>query len=834
MNKRLVMWGTFLVVFLASVAGSYQFINRNNKDMTIELSAPTLPLVSTVVQGESFNTMHGYTSDMDISDVAAFIIPVGENRVLEGQIEPFGAQIKEARYEVRNNDGSRLIESGTIGWEEKKQGVLDFSVRMKDLIVSGEEYLFTVILTTDSQEKINYYTRFIYGNTYDLDAQLAFVKEFHANTFDKEKKAEIAVYMETDRNRDNTSLAHVDITSSSTQIVWGNLAVEEVTEPQIDITYLQDNYGAYTLRYYVSAVVNDRTEYFYVEEDFLVSTYGEKIYLLDYERTANSIFKYEEDLYQNNKIYLSIQNDALQTVESEDGNMAAFVVNRSLYYYDDNSNEMNYVYGFMDDMEERSAYFHHDIKVLQVSENGSIYFVVYGYMNRGNHEGRVGMTLYYYNGQTRLVEEVGFYETAKSAEYLMQEIRELAYLSRHGLFYFVADGNVVSCDVQTGDTEVVIAYQPHQTLYISKDQSCVAADNGREVAFWQLETGVMRSIQANGGRIVPQGFIGNDFVYGIAKETDNVLQSDGTYASYMSELRIQDAQGEIQKQYVAEGILIRDCVISGNQILLERVYDTNGNMAPAPQDQIVTSKGTDDNYNQIESVKTETCQTIYQVALKNKIDTSSLKFAKAQEVFLEGHRLITVDAETQKESFAVYSPWRVEAYVTDAGEAMRKADALGGSSRDADGLVVWKKAATVVKNQIMAIELEAADSERSSKKICLDIMRSQIGSPLDAAEELAKGKTCQEILDGISGEYQFMDVTGSSLTGLLYYLNQDIPVMVLYENGEALLLTGFNQFNVVVMDPVSKKLGYMSRSDTEEMLEETNNQVFTYYRKMAN
>ena len=53
MNKRLVMWGTFLVVFLASVVGSYKFINQNNQDLTIELSAPTLPLVSVKV-GETY------------------------------------------------------------------------------------------------------------------------------------------------------------------------------------------------------------------------------------------------------------------------------------------------------------------------------------------------------------------------------------------------------------------------------------------------------------------------------------------------------------------------------------------------------------------------------------------------------------------------------------------------------------------------------------------------------------------------------------------------------------------------------------------------------------
>ena len=134
----------------------------------------------------------------------------------------------------------------------------------------------------------------------------------------------------------------------------------------------------------------------------------------------------------------------------------------------------------------------------------------------------------------------------------------------------------------------------------------------------------------------------------------------------------------------------------------------------------------------------------------------------------------------------------------------------------------------------MAIELEAVTAERSSRNICLDIMLREIGSPQNTAEALLQGKTCQEILSATQNDFVWMDVTGSSLESMLYYIDRDIPVMVLYDDGEAILITGFNQFNIVVMDPVAKKLGYMSRSDAKEMLEETQNQVFTYYHRVVN
>lgn len=836
MNKRLVMWGTFLLVFIASIVGSYKFINRNSQDMTIELGAPTLPLVNMVLGEERYNTLHGYTGNMAASEVAQYIYPLGSDRILEASVETFGEKVRAIGYEIRNTDGSRLIESGHASWTEATSGILNFSLKIKDLIVSGEEYLMIFLIDTDSHKDVRYYTRFVYGTEFDLDNQLAFVKEFHTMTFDKKRVAEIATYMETDRSLEHNSLAYVDIHSTAKQVVWDELPVERVSEPEVQITYLQDNYGAYTLDYYVKSQL-DVTEYYHVVENFLVSSYGEKLYLLDYERTADTIFRYETDVYHNDKIYLSIQSKDIPVVESEDGNMAAFVVNSSLYYYDDVENDINYVYGFFEDMnaDRRSMYFAHDIKVLKVSsESGSMYFAVYGYMNRGNYEGKTGVALYNYNGQTKLIEEVGFYESTHSPAYVMQEMEELSFFSREGKFYMLLDGNVVSYDTVNDRAQVEISYKEEQQLFVSKDNSCLVVEDAGNVDFWYLETGYQRRLSMQtGDRIIPQGFIGTDFVYGVFKQEDGALQSDGTYARYMREIRIQSAQGEIQKEYRSEDAYITECNILGNQILLERVKVQNGKVTAASQEQIVASKGEEKRYNKTTSALTSNYQTIWQVELKNKMDISTLEHKKAKEVFHEMSRSMDIAIDSVKSYVAAYNPWRVVEYTETAGEAVVLADSLEGYALDESGAVIWKKAATVTKNQIMAIELENATGERSSKEICLDIMLRQIGSPKDMDAELAEGKTCQQILTA-EGDYVLMDITGSSLEAMLYYTNQDIPIMVLYEDGEAVLITGFNQFNIVVMDPVKKKLGYMSRSDAGKMLEETKNQVFTYYHKEIN
>ena len=50
-------------------------------------------------------------------------------------------------------------------------------------------------------------------------------------------------------------------------------------------------------------------------------------------------------------------------------------------------------------------YSQHDIDLVRVSKNGDIDFVLYGYMNRGEHEGCVGTAVYHYSSEQNVIEE---------------------------------------------------------------------------------------------------------------------------------------------------------------------------------------------------------------------------------------------------------------------------------------------------------------------------------------------------------------------------------------------------------------------------------------------
>lgn len=131
----------------------------------------------------------------------------------------------------------------------------------------------------------------------------------------------------------------------------------------------------------------------------------------------------------------------------------------------------------------------------------------------------------------------------------------------------------------------------------------------------------------------------------------------------------------------------------------------------------------------------------------------------------------------------------------------------------------------------MAIKQPEQAPEGGSLAVCLDTMLKQEGLVKNSSYLLQRGDTVLEILQDNLEEVEILDLTGCSLDAVLYYVNQDIPVLVLLRNGEAVLLTGFNEYNVVLFEPASGRLYKNGMQDTARMLEENGNSFITYYRK---
>ena len=235
--------------------------------------------------------------------------------------------------------------------------------------------------------------------------------------------------------------------------------------------------------YLVSIKNGKQTDYYRVKEYYRVRYTPDRMYLLDFERTMEQVFDEEAPAYVNDKIVLGITGDSVTLQESAGGNAFAFTVADKLYCYNVADNKLARLFSFYGNTEEltdeRSAYNHHDIRVLTVDETGNTIFLVYGYMNRGRHEGCVGVVLYVYNSIANTVEELAYIPYDKSYELLKTDIEELSYLSRTGNYYFMMDGSVYSVDLQSLEVETVVTGLKEGGYHVSMEYGKKTENHGK-------------------------------------------------------------------------------------------------------------------------------------------------------------------------------------------------------------------------------------------------------------------------------------------------------------------------------------------------------------------
>ena len=228
---------------------------------------------------------------------------------------------------------------------------------------------------------------------------------------------------------------------------------------------------------------------------------------------------------------LGITGDEVEIKESDGGNVFAFTVADKLYSYNVTDNKLARLFSFYGNTEElrdtRSAYDRHDIRVLTVDETGNILFLVYGYMNRGRHEGCVGVVLYAYNSMTNTVEEMAYVPYDKSYELLKTDIEELSYLSRTGIYYFMLDGSVYAVDVRTLSIQTVVTGLKEGGYHVSESDKMLVWQEGSDLyaatdlILMNLNTQMQTKIRAGAGEYISVvGFMGEDLIYGLARERE--------------------------------------------------------------------------------------------------------------------------------------------------------------------------------------------------------------------------------------------------------------------------------------------------------------------------
>lgn len=840
MKKTIIRIAVCVVVFLASALIIGSIMNQGHNNMTMEMAPATLPMITMESGGVACNELHGNTVEMDVAYQKDCITLLGEGRQANFTVDTFGREITGISTEVRSIDGSRLIENSEVtGWKANGKS-FSVSLTLKDLIDTNTQYSLTLILELEGEQKVYYYTTILWNDDVHISEILEFATDFHGKLYDKEVAKELTKYLEPNSKlTDNGTFHKVNIHSSFQQITWGSLEPVQEDAASIRLTQISGNVASLLMDFVVSTGEGKNKIYYNVEEYYRVRYTSERMYLLDYERTMTQIPDTTR-MYANDKILLGITDENVDMMESADGNTVVFSDMGQLLSYNAATNRLTVIFSFYDkdNADRRTLYDNHGIKILDVDEGGNVKFAVYGYMNRGRHEGETGIQIISYDNSLNTIEEEVYIPYSKSYAVLKDEMEQLLYRNRQQHVYFFLENGVYDVDLENRSVEQLVSIRQDDSLQVSENHEIIVWQEGDDINHSNqlnvrnLNTGEQTVIRAEDGEAIrPLGFMGEDIIYGVARESDIRTENSGQIFYPMYKVCISNSSGNNLKEYGQDGIYIVDCAIEGNQITLSRIQRSeNGSYQEILNDQIMNNVEEEPGQNKVVTADIDIYERYVQIQTKTTIDTKTIKVLNPKEVVFEGGRELTLDAVSEVSRYYVYNAYGVQGIYSAPGKAVKEAYDSSGVVTNDRGITVWLKGNRVSRNQIMAIKEESVTDQKNSLTVCLDNILRHAGITRNTEYDLAQGKTAIQILEENMTGVQVLDLSGCSLDAVLYYVNQDIPVLAILEDGEAVLVTGFNEFNVVIMEPSTGKLYKKGMNDATTWFAENGNHFISYMK----
>lgn len=804
MKKILIRIMLLLLVFAGVFAGVYFYQNRKTDEEVIQMARAELPVIYIMYGEERINRLHGYVQEMEAATMRDALTPLKEDRKIRLSIDAYGSHLTGISYEVRSLDTERLIEKTAVADWEVKAEAIEAELHLENLITQEEEYLLTIRLSTEEAADIAYYTRIRVGIE-QVEEKLAYVLDFSDTTFQKQEAERLIKYLESGSRGDNTNYGKVTIYSSFDQITWGKLEPKKLTKPVPTITEVRGEITCFRLDYQVEIKnMYGTAEVCNVSEFYRTNYTPERTYLLNYERQMNQRFRAVSENVAGSRINLGISTDTdIPVLTNEDGSETAFVKERELWKYNSSSNRLSCIFSFRDmgDDGVRDAWNQHEVRPIQMDAAGNLYFVVYGYMNRGAHEGEVGMALYHYLEESRTVEEVFFLPYDRSYEYLKQNIGELFYITPANHLCFLLDGALYSVDFASLEYVQLISGLKEGCYAINKAGNMIAwqteADitKSTQIKRLQLDTGEEDLISSGEERMRVVGFIENDLVYGGVKPEDIEKTMTGDMRAYMSSLYIVDKNNRQVGSYQKESYYFTEAQIEENMITLTRYKKKEtGEFEEAVGDYIT---------NNTVSGKSGISVTLLATELKKKEAGINILVGAAEKnlsveytreiIYPEGRNLLLPKTDATF-LYYVYAKGRMLEATDDASAAIRLADEQAGVVVGAEGEYIWQRG-----------------NQNTSKTLSVTMPKAEDGTWL-------------ETLDMSDG----LDLTGCSLRQVLYFVDTGRPVLARKSDEEYVLIVGFDSYNAILLDASSEKPYKIGLEDGTELFRRAGNEFVTY------
>ena len=801
-----------LVVFILGVAGTAFLMNNETTDDRSDMNDAVLPEVMVQFGDVLTNRMYGYRQPMEADFVRDSVTPLDTTKKLTLVVNPYDTKVRNLSYEIRTSDGSKVMENRTIkSLDTGSDGYLRTEIEISSGLLMNQEYSLQITLSTNHGDAY-YYTRVVSRSATYTEQYAKFADDFVQMSLDKTQADNLAAYLETSDSASSRNFAGLNINSPLADISWGNL------NPQLSkagipvIKDINETTASISIEYEISAQnENGNTEY-YLVTDFYRMRYDEtRIRLLDFKRSASEVFDPSLSVISNSGLLLGVRSKDVDYLTNEDGSVTAFTQNGDIWSYVPDTGKFVEIFTFRKDTESdfRDARVEHDIKLLSVENNGDVDFMVYGYMNRGAHEGYSGVGIYHYNNDQGAIEEQVFIPCTESFEFLQEDLGTLSYVNQSGQLFIMIAGNLYQIYIDENTYEVLADHIDSDDFGVSVTNAHAAwksesGDYAGQIEFIDFDTMERRRIAPEASQKLDLlGFMNEELIYGIVLDGDTLPNATGYMIDGITTFRIEGFDGTVKKEYHQDGLYVAGVTVGTTLMEFTLVQKSGDIYKGVKKDNIMNNSTAATDKTSVEQTSSSRQGVIVRLTFEDSPSSEEplILYAKVRNA---GEKVvdIQVDKSSVEEVYYVYAGGGLDSVWTDPAKAVQRADKQTGVVLNRAQQYVWERG-----NMKTQITLNTTDIPEIIRTASLDV---------------------QNLQNGLGDSAKVTDLTGCSLENVLYEVSAQRAVIARTGSDSSVVIVGYDQYNTYLLDPSTGEVKPYGMNDSTALFKNAGNMFITY------
>lgn len=834
MSKNLRLIRFVIVIFVLGIITS-SIVAVVNYKKQLENAEPPLEYVEMpdsqfpdVVFGYEetrLNFVQGYAQTMNMNLVRGSVTPVSTEMKIPVFICEKDNQVTGISFRIRSLGDGKLLEDTSVTNWTKDGTEIKVELSLSTLIKTEIEYLLELILKTDTHEEIHYYTRIKCGQQKSVLELLQFANEFSEATFQKTQSV-IVPYMLSRNPKTEDDLAYVDLNSRYALLTWGGINPSRTSEYEIYLTELGEEQISVNLKYAIKSNEGDNKSVTYdVNEFYCLRMRGKQVYILNFFRTMEEVQDIKNVVMTNGKVNLGMNQNEVQVLSSTKGAYTVFTYNKGLWLYEKETEQLLCLYSDVS-LGNKS----YDIQIASVQEDGTVTFAVYGYIGRGELEGKNVLCWFSYDREKNALSKSFEIPLEQTYEFLVGEQLLATYGTQNGDCYFRLNEMIYYVKKDSRQLKVIADGILENCFFQNENGNLIAWQDEDKIAIFNMETNTIKTVTAQPGEVITiQGLNGDDLVYAISRESDNGKSANREMITPFYALIIMNEKGEEVHRYQKDGMYIESTVIETGKIIVNRLQKTeDGIYAPISYDVLLSNSATAENaYTKLSVVNNGKYRKENVLQITNAKIGTVTAMKTLPTILKQKEQDIQILLENQKNflgKYQVYAGGELIFQTNDIAEAIKEVYDKAGTVVGENLRCYWERS---VRKSYVLLPYENRRIENVAENLlnCMEVMVQTVGGKADLVQEVwNKKQDVTQTLETVLNK-EIINIQGVSVAAMLHYIDENSPILIQLGESNAILIVGYSGNNVMMYDS-SGTLLTMDQNTLENLMKNANIATF--------